>query len=875
MQMKNHTSKEAFYERLRNLAEVNKPLVKESQNRTLGTLVDYKRAADGVAYGIIKESHQYYVKKAGTKQDPDVSDFAYIGGLSNITNFQYKSLAEADKQRNMMFHTISEAVSLKPNKNGSKKKVNLNEDKAAQEIDSAENQLGDLDAATSAAEVPVEDPEAEMAAGLEDMEAGAGAEVAGTDAEVAGAGAEEMGAGELEAGLEAGAEAPVDAEAGAEVAPEGGEEGLPVDAEVAPEGGEDELAGVEDVAGGEEGLPDDVDAAVNNVEDGSEITKELEKAIGKLTNTIRKTELEPAQTKSYINSFIASFKDKLPDIDIEDRKEMANRLIKVVNPDEIEGLGDSVPQDDEAELALAAEGEMCAECGGFAQYAESRGYSSAEALMECGEEEVGNLVSGYANAHNDGQNDGDMENVALVLKLINPEILDKLRDDYGHEEYAEKLEPIVTGMNESSDEDNMAKLNELFGGLGSMLKGAAGKIGGDIKQGVKNVGTAIGDKAQQVGTAVGDYATSVKHAAHSAVVPVEVKKLEAEAGKLGQQIAALNSRLTKAGKAEVDLKAIMKAISQQLGASKGAGIAGLGLAEGGIPADSVDVQPMLKEEDEEFEKDELEIGGEESPEHEESETPEFEAGEEEKEEKEDNFFANDSQSLGAAVVKPEGAETTGVDITIDPDKTVNISMNEAARKKLIKSIAEGVNTYLAESKPKVVKEVKPVEVMSESEVKLRKYIRNRLEEKAGLRKPNLNENKKSAAIKKLDVTIDKQFNLFESVVSKKKDKVEEGWLGDKVGGMANKFNQAVEGKFKKQRELKQAIEADPAGAKSALLKAFSTELMYNTGASSFVKGVSPENALEVAQQVVSDPNGLGKLSQRGGLLVYIPAKDVK
>lgn len=111
-----------------------------------------------------------------------------------------------------------------------------------------------------------------------------------------------------------------------------------------------------------------------------------------------------------------------------------------------------------------AEGK-CSECGSFAQYAESRGYGSAEALMECGDEELGNVVNGYANAHNDGMNDGDMENVAMVIKIINPEILDQLKGDYGHEEYAEKLSPIVTGMNEYAEEDGMAKLNELFGGV--------------------------------------------------------------------------------------------------------------------------------------------------------------------------------------------------------------------------------------------------------------------------------------------------------------------------------------------------------------------------------------------------------------------------
>ena len=166
--MAKHTSKEAYFQRLQNLAEVNKTSLKESKIRNLGSLIDYKRAADGVAYGIVKENHLYYLKKAGTKQDPNVSDFAYIGGLGNITNFQYKSLSEADKQRNMIFHTINEAVTLKPNKTSSK--MVLREDVAEKEIDMAAEKIGDLDAATSAEEMPAE-PEgsAKMAAGLEEI----------------------------------------------------------------------------------------------------------------------------------------------------------------------------------------------------------------------------------------------------------------------------------------------------------------------------------------------------------------------------------------------------------------------------------------------------------------------------------------------------------------------------------------------------------------------------------------------------------------------------------------------------------------------------------------------------------------------------------
>ena len=828
--MKKHTSEEAYYDRIKTLANVNKTSIKESQNRGLGTLIDYKRAADGVAYGIVKEQHQYYIKKGGLSENQTVADFAYIGGLANITEFQYGKLAEAEKQRNMLFRTINESISTKVSKTGSRKKVNLNEDKTAQEIGDAEGMLGDLDAATAAKEIPVAEPAGdEMAAGLDAEPVGGAEEV---DAEVS---AEEPAPeGDAGADLEAslgGEEGDAGADLEASLGGEGGEE---VDAEVgaeepAPEGGEEEVAVDAEVTDDEEYATEDPQ---------SETTRELEKQLGKITNTIRKTELEPSQTESYLKSFIQAFKDKLPKLEIEDRKEIAEKITKIIPPEDMEDLGQSVEDSEaaagiepkeikmdtsEPDLKMAAEGVegeeggqktlfkqwfdgersnegsfmtgllelflkadasnkqklaqgfpnvfsmddvyyftgkptasndvaegQCAECGSFAQYAESRGYGSAEALMECGEEELGNVVSGYANAHGEGMNDGDMENVALVLKLINPEILNQLKGDYGHEEYANQLEPIVTGMNECSQEEGVVKLNELFGGV------------------------------------------------NATNAPIDPASIETQ------------PPLTEDEEAEEEIE--------------------------------VDA-PTVKVAD-----DDDDMGGE----------------------PEGNFFANDSQSLGGGVVKPDGAGTTSVEVT---KGSVNVTMNEA-KAKLIRQIATGVNEYLKETTTKEIKEPKK-EVVSESEMKLRKYIRARLEEKAGLRKPILSESKKSDTLKKLDATIDKQFKLYEAVALKKKDSVVEGWLGDKVGGMANKFNQAVEGKFKKQRELKQAIEADPAGAKSALLKAFSTELMYNTGASSFVKGTSPENALEVAQQVVSDPNGLGKLSQRGGLLVYIPAKDVK
>jgi hypothetical protein len=779
--MVKHTSKEAFFERMKELAEVNKTSVKETKTRNLGTLIDYKRAADGVAYGIIKEQHHYFVKKGGLKKDPDVSDFAYIGGLSNITNFEYPSLAVADKQRNMILHDINEATSLRPDKNGSKKK-RLNEDKAGEEIEKASSKVGDLETATSAEAAP------EMP----------------VDTEVP-----------IEAKPEGDAEASAEVPPEETPAPEDGEEEIP-----APEGGEEE-APTEEPEGDEE-APEGTEVTP---EDEKSLTiKEIEKSLGKVTNKIRNTELTDAQVKSYVNSFLSAFKDKFDEVEIEDRKAMADKILKVVPEKDVEDLGASVEATGGEE---EVEEDICTECGGFGKYAESRGYTK-ESLMECGEEELGNVVSGYANAFNDGQNDGDFKMVAL---LVTPEMLGKLKDDYGHDDYAEKLTPYVNQLGECELEEKQAQIDELWGGL----KGAFKKVGGDVKAGAQKVGQAVAGAAQKAGQAVGQYATGVKQAYHTAEVPGEIKKLEGVAADLGKQIAALNTRLQKAGQQPVNVNGILQSIANQVGVGGTASLSKFGVAaEGVVDMGNVEVQPPLTEivvpekkgkklsatgvkvgvlkEDDEPEAGETE-------EHEEGETPEEEKAEYEGD-TEKNVFGTGEQNLGVGIVKPEGA---GVEIRVTPDKTVNIQMNEKWDKDVkIKSTGEHAGKTVAEidkelsnlkkrsqtyqdKGEKVPEDIKEKEhelnfakraktgwkenesvKMSESEKKLRKYIRERLEIKAGLRKAKLTESKKSATLQKLDKVIDEQFKLYEGVVLKKG--VNKGQVNEVFGlSVADKF----------------------------------------------------------------------------------------
>jgi len=105
--MKNkHNNSEAFFERMRELAAVNKQIIKES--KTSSTLLDHKKASDGRVYGIVKENQSYFIKTAQSKQNLSEADFAYIGGLANITEYKCSSLTEAQRVLNTKLMAINE-----------------------------------------------------------------------------------------------------------------------------------------------------------------------------------------------------------------------------------------------------------------------------------------------------------------------------------------------------------------------------------------------------------------------------------------------------------------------------------------------------------------------------------------------------------------------------------------------------------------------------------------------------------------------------------------------------------------------------------------------------------------------------------------------
>lgn len=103
-----------FYERLRQLAETSKSNGSTSIKNS--TLIDFKRADDGTALGIVKENHDYHVKVSKVKGDNlSAADFGYIGGFRNKTENQFNNLSEAQKQRNYRLKSLNEAFSLTGN----------------------------------------------------------------------------------------------------------------------------------------------------------------------------------------------------------------------------------------------------------------------------------------------------------------------------------------------------------------------------------------------------------------------------------------------------------------------------------------------------------------------------------------------------------------------------------------------------------------------------------------------------------------------------------------------------------------------------------------------------------------------------------------
>lgn len=68
-----------------------------------------KIGPDGNAYAIVRENHEWYIKKTTKTSKLVAEDFKYIGGLMNKKSEAYPSYAKAIKHLNLKFKSLAEA----------------------------------------------------------------------------------------------------------------------------------------------------------------------------------------------------------------------------------------------------------------------------------------------------------------------------------------------------------------------------------------------------------------------------------------------------------------------------------------------------------------------------------------------------------------------------------------------------------------------------------------------------------------------------------------------------------------------------------------------------------------------------------------------
>lgn len=95
----------AINERMKELMGIS--LIKEGKSGPVIELT--KRGPDGNAYAVVRENHEWYIKKTFKKTNLVAEDFQYIGGLANKKDEAYPSYAKAIKQLNLKFRSLAEA----------------------------------------------------------------------------------------------------------------------------------------------------------------------------------------------------------------------------------------------------------------------------------------------------------------------------------------------------------------------------------------------------------------------------------------------------------------------------------------------------------------------------------------------------------------------------------------------------------------------------------------------------------------------------------------------------------------------------------------------------------------------------------------------
>lgn len=104
MTNRNQMSKSEMTSKIKSLMNINE----EPKNTSTHGFELVKKGADGNAYAIVRENHEYFIKKAKIKENLNYSDFNYIGGLPNKRSFVFESFSKATQSLNLRLMDLNE-----------------------------------------------------------------------------------------------------------------------------------------------------------------------------------------------------------------------------------------------------------------------------------------------------------------------------------------------------------------------------------------------------------------------------------------------------------------------------------------------------------------------------------------------------------------------------------------------------------------------------------------------------------------------------------------------------------------------------------------------------------------------------------------------
>lgn len=254
------------------------------------------------------------------------------------------------------------------------------------------------------------------------------------------------------------------------------------------EGAENDIDVTGDTDGGGEDMGD-MDLNMDIDPNDPDVKSQIEKGVGKMAYVIRKINLEPIDTKTYLGTFISAFENHLKDLEVEDRKKISDKILRI-------------NQDPEKELETTAS-------------------------------DIEENFNNFLKSHN--LNEG-------IISKVNTKGAVKLLEAY-YKEYnnidAPQLKELVL------KEGVVDSINELN------LKNAAKALGKTMKKGVDSVVTKTKNAANKVASdvktnyhsgQVNTYIEKIESASQKLKELIE--KMNDSMGKSGNSVVNMNSLLT-------------------------------------------------------------------------------------------------------------------------------------------------------------------------------------------------------------------------------------------------------------------------------------------------------------------------------------------